>query len=124
MTVFLVGIGGAAGAILRYLVGVAVLRLAGAGFPWGTMVVNVAGSFAMGVLAVVLFSRTGFHGRLSALMMTGFLGGFTTFSAFSLDAYYLFERDRLTDAALYVGGSVILSILALASGLAAARWLT
>lgn len=121
----LVGLGGGAGAILRYLAGVAAIRLFGHGFPWGTLFVNVLGSFAMGLLAVCLMERFGSL-RLAPLVLTGLLGGFTTFSAFSLDAVYLIERDRMADAGAYIGGSVALSIVALVFGLWLGRqiWLT
>ena len=121
-TLLLVALGGALGAVARYLTGLAALRLIGAGFPWGTLAVNVAGSFAMGLLAVTLahWGQT----RLSPLLMTGFLGGFTTFSAFSLDALTLWERGDVLAAAAYVAASVILSLAALAAGLTLARSLT
>ena len=86
----------------------------GKGFPWGTVIVNVAGSFVMGVLVVVLLHLSA--NRFAPLLMTGFLGGFTTFSAFSLDAVTLFERGQITLAAGYVAGSVLLSIAALFAG--------
>ena len=85
-----VALGGALGASARYLVGLGTLRLIGPGFPWGTLTVNVVGSFAMGLLVVVLAEVWG--NRFAPLLMTGLLGGFTTFSAFSLDAVALFER--------------------------------
>ena len=112
----MVGLGGGAGACLRYLTGVAAIRLFGHGFPWGTVIVNVAGSFAMGLLAVYLMERGGFA-RFAPLLLTGLLGGYTTFSAFSLDAVYLIERGRTLAAAGYVGGSVVLSVGALTFGL-------
>ena len=112
-----VAIGGALGASARYLTGLAALRLLGAGFPWGTMTVNVVGSFLMGVLFVVLPQG----GRLSPLVMTGLLGGFTTFSAFSLDAVTLYDKGGAGLAAVYVLASVIFSIAALIGGIWLAR---
>ena len=112
----MVGLGGGAGACLRYLTGVAAIRLFGHGFPWGTAIVNVAGSFAMGLLAVYLMERGGFA-RFAPLLLTGLLGGYTTFSAFSLDAVYLIERGRTLAAGGYIAGSVILCIAALVLGL-------
>ena len=112
-----VAIGGALGASARYLTGLAALRLLGAGFPWGTMTVNVVGSFLMGVLFVVLPQG----GRLSPLVMTGLLGGFTTFSAFSLDAVTLYDKGAAGLAAVYVLASVIFSIAALIGGIWLAR---
>jgi len=118
-TVLQVATGGALGAVARYLTGVATLRLAGPGFPWGTLAVNIAGSFLMGVLVVWLAAKGG--NRFSPLLMTGLLGGFTTFSAFSLDALTLWERGNAQMALIYVTASVILSLMAIAGGLAAAR---
>ena len=85
--------------------------------PWGVMAINIAGSFAIGVLAVpLLLSERGTHG-LAPFLITGVLGGFTTFSAFSLDALRLVEGERFGAALLYVGGSVGLSLLACGLGL-------
>lgn len=117
-----VALGGALGASGRYLTGVLVARLVGPGFPWATLAVNVLGSFAMGVVVVVLAQGSG--QRVAPLLMTGVLGGFTTFSAFSLDAVTLYERGQTELSLLYVAGSVILSIAALFSGLLIARSLT
>ena len=118
-TVIQVALGGALGASGRYLAGVAAVRFLGHGFPFGTLIVNVVGSFLMGVLVVVLAHRDG--QSLSPFLMTGILGGFTTFSAFSLDAVTLFERGQVGLSVLYVGASVVVSILALALALIVAR---
>ena len=115
----MVALGGAVGASARYLTGLAAIRLIGPGFPWGTLIVNIAGSFLMGVLVVALAELGG--NRFAPLLMTGLLGGFTTFSAFSLDAVTLYERGAIGTAALYVSASVVLSLAALFAGLAAAR---
>lgn len=114
-----VALGGALGASARYLVNVASMRLFGAGFPVGTMTVNILGSFLMGVLVVVLAMKGG--NRFAPFLMTGILGGFTTFSAFSLDAVTLYERGQVGLAAVYVGGSVVLSLVAMFAGMAAMR---
>lgn len=114
-----VAFGGALGASARYLTNVGVMRLVGPGFPFGTILANVLGSFLMGVLVVALAKRGGTH--LAPLLMTGLLGGFTTFSAFSLDTLTLYERGDLGPAAAYVGGSVALSLAAIAVGLFVAR---
>ena len=121
-TLSYVALGGAVGASARYLTGVAALRLMGPGFPWGTLAVNVVGSFLMGGLVVALaqFSAT----RFAPLLMTGLLGGFTTFSAFSLDAVTLWERGAVAQAVSYVAASVVLSQTALVAGLFLARSLT
>lgn len=110
-----VALGGALGASARWLTGVAVLRVFGAGFPWATLLVNVAGSFLMGVLVVVLARKGGNH--LAPFLMTGLLGGFTTFSAFSLDVLTLYERGQIVVALGYAAVSVLLSLGAIAVGL-------
>ncbi|GAB5461313.1 MULTISPECIES: fluoride efflux transporter CrcB [Hoeflea] len=117
----LVFVGGGFGAVARHLSGMAVMRAAGPGFPWGTMAVNIAGSLAMGLLIAWLARRSSGDSELRLLLATGFLGGFTTFSAFSLDAVTLYERGALTAAAAYVIASVTVSILALFGGLWLAR---
>ena len=118
-TLLQVAIGGALGATGRYLTGVAVVRVTGHGFPWGTLTVNVAGSFLMGVLAVTLAQLGGT--RLAPFVVTGLLGGFTTFSAFSLDAMALYERGQAGAAAVYVLSSVVLSLAGIGLGVLAAR---
>ena len=117
----LVALGGAIGAGFRHLVNVAALKILGAGFPWATLTVNLVGSFAMGVFIEVLTRRVGSSNELRLFVATGILGGFTTFSAFSLDAALLWERGEAGLAALYVGASVVLSLLAVAVGLALTR---
>ncbi|MBD3677182.1 MAG: fluoride efflux transporter CrcB [Rhodobacteraceae bacterium] len=114
-----VALGGAIGAVCRFLTGAAALRLVGAGFPWGTLTVNVLGSFAMGVIFVVLSQKDAM--RLAPFLMAGVLGGFTTFSAFSLDALTLFERGQPGAAALYVLASVLLSLAAVVAGVLLTR---
>lgn len=108
---FLVALGGAVGSVLRYLTGLALP------FPYGTLTVNIVGSFAIGVLWVALSLRTETH----PLLISGLLGGFTTFSAFSLDTLRLIEDGRVAQAGVYVVGSVALSLLACAAGLWIAR---
>lgn len=118
----LVALGGGLGAAGRHLVNLAALRAFGPGFPAGTLAVNVIGSLLMGLLVGWLASRAGGSGNaLRLFLATGFLGGFTTFSAFSLDVATLWERGALGAAALYAGISVTASILALFAGLAAMR---
>ena len=118
-TLLQVALGGAVGASGRYLTGVAAIRLIGPGFPWGTLAVNVIGSFLMGALVVAL-GHLGAN-RFAPLLMTGVLGGFTTFSAFSLDALTIWERGQHGLAAVYVGASVVLSRAAIVAGLGLAR---
>lgn len=119
-TVSLVALGGAIGAALRYLTGVGVLRLLGhQEFPLAIIAVNVVGSFLMGAFVVAAAHKGLTH--LSPFVMTGVLGGFTTFSAFSLETMTLIERGAHGQAALYVLLSVGLSVGGLALGLMAAR---
>ena len=115
-----VALGGAIGASLRYMTGIGVVRILGhTGFPVGIILVNVLGSFLMGVFVVAAAHRGLTH--LSPFVMTGLLGGFTTFSAFSLEAVTLYERGEVAQAALYVAASVVLSIAGLVAGLWVAR---
>ena len=119
-TLLSVAFGGALGASLRYLFGVGVFKLLGpTGFPVAIIAVNVIGSFLMGVFVVLAAQRGLTH--LSPLVMTGLLGGFTTFSAFSLETVTLYERGDVGLAALYVGLSVALSVLGLMAGLFVTR---
>lgn len=115
-----VAFGGAIGSSLRHLVNLAGLRLLGPNFPWGTVIVNVTGSLAMGLIAGLLAARGGTQ-EWRLFLTTGVLGGFTTFSAFSLDAVTLWERGAALQAAGYVFGSVTVSIFALLAGLWLAR---
>lgn len=119
-TVSLVALGGACGAALRYLTGVGVLRLFGhQDFPLAIITVNVVGSFLMGVFVVAAAQKGLTH--LSPLVMTGILGGFTTFSAFSLESANMIERGAFGQAAIYVFLSVGLSVGGLFMGLWLAR---
>ncbi|MFK7838045.1 MAG: fluoride efflux transporter CrcB [Sulfitobacter sp.] len=119
-TVFLVAIGGAIGAVLRFLSGMVMLRLMGPQeFPVAILSVNVLGSFLMGVFVVAAAHKGLTH--LNPLVMTGLLGGFTTFSAFSLETVTLMERGDIGAAGLYVGLSVGLSVFGLMLGLWLAR---
>jgi CrcB protein len=111
------GIGGA----LRHGVNVGTAKLFGYGFPYGTLIVNVAGSFLMGVLAGYFAFRPGIGQHMRLFLTTGVLGGFTTFSAFSLDAALLVERHAYGVAAGYALGSVAASVAALFFGLAIFR---
>jgi fluoride exporter len=119
----LVALGGAIGASLRHLVNQGSLRLVGANYPWGTMAINVAGSLAMGVFIEILARRFNASNELRLFIATGILGGFTTFSAFSLDFAVLWERGPALPALAYAIASVVGSILALFLGLWLARTL-
>ncbi len=116
-----VAAGGALGAVGRYLVITAVGQIFGTGFPLGTIVVNVVGSFVLGALTEVLALVWSPSPELRAMLVVGVLGAFTTFSTFSLDVALLYERGALGQAALYVGASVILSIGGFFLGLALLR---
>ena len=117
----LVFLGGGIGSALRHGVNLAAARLLGLGFPYGTLTVNVVGSLAMGALAAYFASKGEAAQPWRLFLTTGVLGGFTTFSAFSLDAALLWERGEAGAAALYVAPSVLLSLAALAAGLWLAR---
>jgi CrcB protein len=116
-TILAVALGGAAGAVARYLVMGRVAHFLGAAFPWGTLTVNVAGCLIYGALAEIFARRWSPGGEVQALLTAGFLGGFTTFSAFSLDVYTLIEHGAPIQAAAYIAASVALSILAFFLGL-------
>jgi CrcB protein len=117
MVWLLVALGGAAGSAARYGAGLAAARLFGLAFPWGTLIVNVAGGLAMGLLAARLGPE---QEQMRALLGVGFLGGFTTFSAFSLETVRLMEHQPGL-AALYAAASVVLSVGACWLGLALGR---
>ena len=123
ITVLWVALGGALGAAGRYLVAMQALRWFGPGFPWGTITVNIAGSLIMGVMAGVFAHRLQVSTEVRMFLMTGVLGGFTTFSAFSLDIYFLAERKEYLSSALYVIGSISLSVAALFIGLRLMRFM-
>ena len=118
----LVFVGGGLGASLRHAINLAAARL-GFAFPIGTLAVNVLGSFLMGVLVAYFALRTGIDQHVRLLLTTGLLGGFTTFSAFSLDAALMWEKGAFAELALYAGGSVVLSVAGLFAGMAAVRLL-
>ncbi len=116
-----VALGGALGASARYGIAAMMVRLMGPNFPWGTLTVNVVGSCAMGLLIEGLALRFSVAPEVRVMLVTGFLGGFTTFSAFSLDTANLIERDAFGPAAAYVLASVALSVGALFVGLMIGR---
>ena len=113
--------GGAIGTAARHLVNVGFGRWLGAGFPWSTLFVNVVGGLLMGALIEALALRFDGSIELRTFLATGILGGFTTFSAFSMDVVLLMQRGETATAALYIGASVVLSILALLAGLSLTR---
>jgi CrcB protein len=117
-----VGIGGAIGAMLRYAVGAAFLQRFGPGFPWGTFFINVTGSFLIGVVAQLAITRAfGMTPTVRLFAATGVLGGYTTFSTFSLDTFTLLTDGAGAMAALYASGSVVCGFIAAFLGQALAR---
>jgi fluoride exporter len=122
----LVFLGAGIGGALRHGVNVGCARLCGTAFPWGTLTVNVVGSFLMGLIAAWLAFKAGegWSQPLRLFLTTGILGGFTTFSAFSLDAVLIWERGQIGLAVAYVAASVVLSIGGLLAGLALIRTFT
>lgn len=124
MAYLLVFLGGGIGAALRHGVNRAALATFGPSFPLGTMIVNVVGSLAMGFLAAYFLMRTGSSQSLRLFLTTGILGGFTTFSAFSLDAALMWQKGEWGALGIYVLGSVLVSIVALFLGMSVARLLS
>lgn len=121
MTYLIVFLGAGIGGAGRHGVNMLAARLFGTGFPAGTLVVNVVGCLLMGLIAGVFAFRGHLPQEMRLFLATGILGGFTTFSAFSLDAALLWERGEVGLAALYVGASIVLSLAAVAAGLALSR---
>ncbi len=121
-TIFFVAVGGATGAVMRYLLGAQALRAFGGGWPYGTLIANVLGGLLMGALVAVLAARGGpDQEKWRLLLGVGVLGGFTTFSAYSLEIVMMIERRAYFQAATYSLGSVVLSASALFIGLILVR---
>lgn len=121
MRLALVIAGGGFGSALRYLLGNAIGGQFGAGFPWGTLVINVAGSFLIGLIATLADESGGIGPSARVFLIVGVLGGFTTFSAFSLESLRLMEDGHVVRAIAYIGGSGTLAILAAVVGVWSAR---
>jgi len=121
LNIALVATGGAIGSVFRYLVGVWSVRLAGPNFPWGTLAVNVVGSFMIGLLVELVARRLNASMEMRLFLVTGVLGGFTTFSSFAFDAASLLERGATGLSIVYVLASLIVSIAAVFAGLALGR---
>ncbi|WP_456416589.1 fluoride efflux transporter CrcB [Thiolapillus sp.] len=112
MQALAIAAGGALGALMRYWVSTATYAWLGRGFPWGTLAVNVLGSFLMGVLYILLLERLSSGPEMRAFLLIGFLGAFTTFSAFSMETLNLLEDAQFGKALLNAGGSVIVCVAA------------
>jgi len=124
-TLFLVAVGGAGGAVMRYVLGAQALRAFGAGWPYGTLIANILGGLLMGALVGILAARGGpDQEKWRLLLGVGVLGGFTTFSAYSLEIVMMIERRAYLQAVTYSLGSVVLSVSALFIGMILVRrWL-
>jgi fluoride exporter len=120
-TLVFVALGGAVGASARYVLGVMATHIAPGPFPWGTFTVNITGSILLGVLAGLMTFTWSPSPELRAFLIVGVLGGFTTFSAFSMEVALFIERDRLGFAALYLGATVVISVAGLFAGLKLTR---
>lgn len=112
-----VALGGAIGSLARYLIAGAIQSAAWPGFPWGIFVVNISGGLAMGLIVELSALKLSLSPELRSFLTVGVLGGYTTFSTFSLDSALLIERGAYASAAAYMAGSAILSVLALFAGL-------
>lgn len=121
--VLVIALGGAAGSVLRYWTSLGAHHLFGRGFPYGTLAVNVLGSLAIGMLYVLLVERSSLGVEWRAALITGFLGGFTTFSAFSLETVLLLEQAEHLKAIINIAVSVLLCLAATLVGLYAGRQL-
>ena len=121
MNYLLVFVGGGLGASLRHTVNISCARCIGTSFPYGTFIINITGSIMMGLIAGYLAFKGEASQPWRLFLMTGILGGYTTFSAFSLDTALLYERGEIGLALFYVLGSVVISIAGLFAGLALVR---
>lgn len=113
----LAALGGAIGSAGRFSIGALMLRVMGPGWPWGTFTVNLVGSLIMGLVIGWFAHKGGAGGNAQIFLATGILGGFTTFSAFSLETARMIETKAYTSAAVYAGGSVILGVIMVFAGL-------
>ncbi len=116
-----VALGGAIGSVARYLTGIGAGKLFGTAFPWGTLIINIVGSFLIGVFVEAFALKWDLPQAARVFLTVGICGGFTTFSTFSLDSWLLIDRGELGPAAAYMIGSVVLSVAALVAGLQLVR---
>lgn len=116
-----VAAGGALGSVARYLVAIGFGKLLGPKFPWGTLFINVTGSLLIGVLAGLFAVRWNLPQAARVFLIVGICGGYTTFSTFSLDSFYLIERGEVAAACAYMIASVVLSVSALVAGIQIVR---
>jgi CrcB protein len=116
--------GGALGSVARYLVGIGSGKLFGTDFPWGTLIINVTGSFLIGTFVGLFAAKWDLTQSMRIFLTVGICGGYTTFSTFSLDAYYLMEREQILASSAYMAASVALSVAALIAALRLVRMLT
>ena len=121
MNLMMIALGGALGAVSRFLLGNAVSKAIGSALPYGTFVINVIGCFAMGLLMTLIVDREMLPAAWRLFLCVGFLGGFTTFSSFGYEALMLLTEGRLLAALTYVSGSVVLGLAAAAAGVLCAR---
>lgn len=121
MAFIIVFLGGGLGAALRHGLNLGIGRLLGNGFPFATFFINVSGSFLMGLIAAWFAFKGDASQHWRLFLTTGILGGYTTFSTFSLDAAFLYERDQFVSMAVYIIGSVVLGLIGLFAGLAIVR---
>lgn len=118
-----VAFGGALGSVTRYLVGIGSGKLFGINFPWGTLIINITGSFLIGLFVGMFATRWNLPQAVRVFLTVGVCGGYTTFSTFSLDAFYLMERGEAVAAGVYMVGSVALSVGALIGAMLLVRTL-
>ena len=121
MNLLIIALGGALGAVSRFLLGNGVSRALGSALPYGTFVINIVGCFAMGLLMTIIVDREMLPATWRLFLCVGFLGGFTTFSSFGYEALMLLTEGRLLAVLAYVGGSVVLGLVAAAAGVLCAR---
>ena len=117
----IIGLGGALGAMLRFVLGNSLTKVLGGNWPYGTFVINLAGCFLMGVLMTIIVERGLLPPIWRMFLCVGLLGGFTTFSSFGFEGFTLLVEGRLVESIFYIGGSLICGLLAVTMGVIAAR---